>query len=251
MATNFPSGLDSFTNPSASDKMDSVSVPHATQHANLNDAVEALEAKVGADGSAVTSSHDYILSNGVLPTLNVDSGVLVVDETNNRVGVNDSSPSYALDVTGDINTTGDLRIGGTAVGKWVDYSGSQTFNANLTVGNGTLLSRYARIGDVVHMSGYFQLGSTSAISGYVDMSLPYTNLMTTVQDWPGHLRFWDQSANSFYGGSPVSIGTGSMRLTYFLLSGSFIRNGDLNANTPFTWTTGDVLFWSFSYGAVA
>jgi hypothetical protein len=39
--------------------MDSVSVPHATQHADLNDAVVALEAKVGADSSAVTSSHDY------------------------------------------------------------------------------------------------------------------------------------------------------------------------------------------------
>jgi len=39
--------------------MDSVSVPHAGQHADLNDAVEALEAKVGADSSAVASSHDY------------------------------------------------------------------------------------------------------------------------------------------------------------------------------------------------
>lgn len=62
MATNFPSGLDSFTNPSATDSMDSVSVPHASQHANLNDAVEALEAKVGVDGSAVTSSLDYKVS---------------------------------------------------------------------------------------------------------------------------------------------------------------------------------------------
>jgi|DEB0MinimDraft_6_1074348.scaffolds.fasta_scaffold60889_2 hypothetical protein len=59
MATNFPGSLDSFTNPSASDAMDSVTVPHADQHANLNDAVEALESKVGVDGSAVTSSLDY------------------------------------------------------------------------------------------------------------------------------------------------------------------------------------------------
>jgi hypothetical protein len=59
MASNFPSSLDSFTNPSSSDAMDSVSVPHATQHSDLNDAVEALQAKVGADSSAVTSSHDY------------------------------------------------------------------------------------------------------------------------------------------------------------------------------------------------
>ena len=46
MASNFPSSLDTFTNPSSSDAMDSVSVPHATQHSDLNDAVEALEAKV-------------------------------------------------------------------------------------------------------------------------------------------------------------------------------------------------------------
>jgi hypothetical protein len=59
MASNFPSSLDSFTNPSSSDAMDSVSVPHATQHSDLNDAVEALQAKVGADSSAVASSHDY------------------------------------------------------------------------------------------------------------------------------------------------------------------------------------------------
>ena len=59
MASNFPSSLDTFTNPSSSDAMDSVSVPHATQHSDLNDAVEALQAKVGADSSAVTSSLDY------------------------------------------------------------------------------------------------------------------------------------------------------------------------------------------------
>jgi hypothetical protein len=59
MATSFPSSLDSFTNPSASDALDSVSVPHADQHANINDAVEALQAKVGVDGSAVASSLDY------------------------------------------------------------------------------------------------------------------------------------------------------------------------------------------------
>jgi hypothetical protein len=63
MASNFPSSLDTFTNPSSSDAMDSVSVPHATQHSDLNDAVEALQAKVGADSSAVTTSHDYKIAD--------------------------------------------------------------------------------------------------------------------------------------------------------------------------------------------
>lgn len=61
MAINYPASLDSFSNPVATDPMNSATVPHATQHANLNDAVEALEAKVGVDNSAVTTSHDYKL----------------------------------------------------------------------------------------------------------------------------------------------------------------------------------------------
>jgi hypothetical protein len=60
MATTFPGALDEFTNPSANDKTNVVS--HAAQHANANDAIEALEAKVGADGSAVETSHDFRLS---------------------------------------------------------------------------------------------------------------------------------------------------------------------------------------------
>ena len=57
MATNFPASLDSLTNPTSTQTLNSPS--HSSQHANINDAVEALEAKVGVDNSAVTSSLDY------------------------------------------------------------------------------------------------------------------------------------------------------------------------------------------------
>ena len=60
MATNFPASLDTLTNPSATDTLDSP--PHDEQHADANDAIEALQAKVGADGSAVTTSLDYKVS---------------------------------------------------------------------------------------------------------------------------------------------------------------------------------------------
>ena len=63
MAINYPTSLDNFTNPQPSDALDSVAAPHATQHSDLNDAVEALQAKVGADSSAVTSSHDYKIAS--------------------------------------------------------------------------------------------------------------------------------------------------------------------------------------------
>lgn len=45
--------------------------------------------------------------------LNVDSGTLYVDSTNNRVGINDTTPSYSLDVTGDGHFSTDLTVDGT------------------------------------------------------------------------------------------------------------------------------------------
>ena len=48
MATNYPSGLDSFTNPAGTDAL---STGHAAQHANANDAVEAIEAELGTNPS--------------------------------------------------------------------------------------------------------------------------------------------------------------------------------------------------------
>lgn len=57
MATNFPTGLDALTNPISTDTLNSPS--HAGQHTDANDAIEALQAKVGVDSSAVTTSLDY------------------------------------------------------------------------------------------------------------------------------------------------------------------------------------------------
>ena len=57
MATNFPSGLDSLTNPASGDSLASPS--HSAQHADANDAIEALQAKVGVNSSAVATSLDY------------------------------------------------------------------------------------------------------------------------------------------------------------------------------------------------
>ena len=61
MATSFPASLDTLTNPTSSDSLSSPS--HSAQHANVNDAVEALQAKVGADSSGGASSHDYKIAD--------------------------------------------------------------------------------------------------------------------------------------------------------------------------------------------
>jgi hypothetical protein len=50
MASSFPGALDSFTNPTSTDAMDaSAALYHDVQHANINDAVEAVQAELGTD----------------------------------------------------------------------------------------------------------------------------------------------------------------------------------------------------------
>lgn len=61
MSTNFPGALDALTNPAATDSL----TGHASQHANTNDAIEALQAKVGINGSADASSLDYKATQAV------------------------------------------------------------------------------------------------------------------------------------------------------------------------------------------
>ena len=139
MATSFPTGLDALTNPTSANGLNSPD--HAGQHADANDAIEALEAKVGINSSAVTSSLDYKITNinasnlasGTVPTgrmsgsyagitglgtlgsltvtgdVTVDTNTLKVDSTNNRVGIANASPAYALDVTGTVQGTQFLQ----------------------------------------------------------------------------------------------------------------------------------------------
>jgi hypothetical protein len=58
MATGFPASKDNLSNPQATD----VLVGHAEQHSNANDAIEALQTKVGIDNSSDPNSIDYKIS---------------------------------------------------------------------------------------------------------------------------------------------------------------------------------------------
>lgn len=58
MATNFPTGLDDFAN-----YVDGTTIMEAALLNDMQFAIEKLEAKVGIDSSAVSSSHDYKLAN--------------------------------------------------------------------------------------------------------------------------------------------------------------------------------------------
>jgi len=114
VSTSFPAGLDSLTNPSSSDNL-STSVggaTHSAQHANLNDAVEAIEAKVGIDGSAVTSSHDYKLS-GVTGADKAVTTARTVSAGTGLTGGGDLSANRTLSI--DAGGVGATQLASNAV----------------------------------------------------------------------------------------------------------------------------------------
>lgn len=109
MATNFPNSLDNLTNPASTDPTDAPS--HSQQHTNANDAIEALEAKVGINSSTNTTSLDYRVSQlEVNPTytneMAQDASASLFTHANhvNLTAVYD-------DVSGQVILTG---LGGTA-----------------------------------------------------------------------------------------------------------------------------------------
>lgn len=113
MATAFPTALDALVNPAPADDVSVVS--HSAQHTNANDAIEALQAKVGIDASAVTTSLDYRIDKGRMKT-----GNAVVGATATRVPFVDGSGNLADDAKfiWD-NTNKNLGVGGSPNAKFV------------------------------------------------------------------------------------------------------------------------------------
>jgi hypothetical protein len=71
MPTNFPTSVDNFTNPTANDSLNLPS--HSTQHANANDAIEAVEdyllTGLGKNGLVHISTATYTSTT----TINIDN----------------------------------------------------------------------------------------------------------------------------------------------------------------------------------
>jgi hypothetical protein len=102
MSITFPTTLDTLPNPTSTDLMENatLALDHDQQHANANDAIEALEAKVGINSSAVTTSHDYKLSSVTGNEKALTSGT----STQTVSGLTLTSPvvNVTSDATGDI-----------------------------------------------------------------------------------------------------------------------------------------------------
>ena len=140
MAINFPASLDSLANPTSSDSLNSPS--HSGQHADANDAIEALQAKVGVDGSAVATSIDYKLNNTVatLDGTQTLTNKVVRDSTLYSVEENWLYSNQAISGAENLSLVSSSAVYNytTASGNFtlnLRYSTTTTFDSVLDVGN--------------------------------------------------------------------------------------------------------------------
>ena len=100
MATNYPSSLDVLINPNPNDTLNSSEVPHHLQHANANDAIEAIQTVLGTNPAG---SH-----------LTVKDRIIAIE----NIATSQASLNGLTDVTITTISTGDvLRYNGT---EWIN-----------------------------------------------------------------------------------------------------------------------------------
>ena len=91
MATNFPNNIDALTNPNSTDPLSNPS--HSQQHINANDAIEALQTKVGVNGSNDINSLDYKVTDILSQLDGLDNSTEAIQTLLGLEGNNDISIS--------------------------------------------------------------------------------------------------------------------------------------------------------------
>lgn len=111
--TNYPAALDTWVNPVAANGDTLGSVPHDMQHRKANDAIDALQRKVGITNSLDTASLDYLvrhLQSLIAPAAHIAD----VSSTITSTGINVSLPTNFNLVSGVLGVANGLNDANTA-----------------------------------------------------------------------------------------------------------------------------------------
>jgi len=225
MTIDFPTSLDTLTNPTTADRQSEVS--HVDQHSDANDAIEAIESKIGKTDSDVTSSLDYLIKVAEDPghthTTASLSGIDISDDTNLAAGNHITLDDDTLNVADDfVLNTGD-QIGGETHYTSFDASGSitQVGNANIDTPNSITAGSFTTTGTLdagittidADSTTALKVGSMAALQ--VDTITDPTHGRVGVGIAPsaqrleigyGHLRFNTVSAPTACTGALAGVG---------------------------------------------
>ncbi len=263
MATNYPGAVDSLTNPGAGDALTSPS--HSAQHANANDAIEAVQTELGTDpsGSAATvkARFEAIEANDWVTSARIAADAVGSSEiAANAVGASelaDNAVDTAAIATGAV-TAPKILIGAATVG-----SGTGTPEGVITAAPGSTWLQTDSTTDVkgwikwVKATGTGNTGwvagpeadtgwrdVTASVTGTASGSLHIRRTANVVT-----LRFISLELNSGSGPVPLyTFATGFKVITSAL--GALRRQTD-QTKLQHIWVDPTDVSWQAEYGSVA
>lgn len=224
MATSFPTSLDALTNPISTNALNSPS--HADQHANANDAIEAIQAAIGTTAApvlaklasptftgtlsaAIISTTDTIASAGRGEFTTVAAagrGVGIRGGTGDTQSILQfTNNAMTVQWTTITSTNGTLNLNGALVTTAGDFEATNKIAANRST------SKYVTIGDWQQSSNY------AAVNG----NKGYLLLGNLIGDPLIYLRSNDNAGT-------VNIGAGGSN-TFVVANGSAVCYGNLGA----------------------
>jgi hypothetical protein len=149
-----------------------------------------------------------------------------------------------------IGTTGATGpTGAQGAASYVTYDPSFT---NLTIGNGTVTSRYARQGEFTSVYIRLQFGSSTSVGTGPRVTLPVNANFASINAGIGTALSGiatyrdDSSGNTVYGIITYHSIT-QVEIRPYYVSGNYQTISQLSSTVPFTWESGDELFITFSY----
>jgi hypothetical protein len=182
MASTYPTSLDSFTNPLATNPLTSPS--HAQQHSDINDAMEAVQTKL-AIGNTVLGTYTaytptigaFTLGDGTLTSSYCRVNDLVHYFGRIVVGATSAFPGGSFTITYPVNLDSAIAAAtGTQVGlvSFRDISASTTYYGNGRTGASSATLFFVEV---------FNASSTYATGTNITGSVPMTWATGDILSW--------------------------------------------------------------------
>ena len=193
MPTNFPTSVDNFTNPTANDSLNLPS--HSTQHANANDAIEAIEGYLLNGGQGLTLIRKQTI------------GTAVASQTLSDI-FSSTYDNYRVLVSGGVASAANLlaaQVGGVTSGYKSGFIYT-TWSAGVTSQQSASTSRFFLAG----------AGMTTGLTGDFDLQSPFLATHTTYNSrfaesaFGGGISSGVLPTNTSYTSLTVSIDAGTM-----------------------------------------
>jgi hypothetical protein len=231
LATSFPTGLDVLTNPTSADSL--ASPDHAAQHANVNDAIEAIEAQIGTTASPVLARLASPTFTGT-PTL--PTGTIATTQT-----AADSSTKVAT--TAFVTTANNLKQNLPVGTAWTPTL------ANGTWTNITFTGRYVQANKLVQ---FWILGTATGVCALgTGFNIPLLNFPVAPQNanaGAGHSVIITKTTTTYTGITDVGASS-SIRPMVHLASGTYTTTAQLADAVPVAWASGMTIWISGVYEA--